>query len=1218
MDKFMRMMDGKQDIESNLHRHLTEHLNAEIVLRTITDLDVAMRWLSSTFLHIRARENPRHYGIPIGLTSEKIDKKLLEICQIDLNKLVKTGMASMDEDTNITPTHLGILMAKYYMSFETIKLFKTVTGNEVLPHILALIARCQEFSDMRLRVDEKKCLNLLNKNKNKNSIRYPLNGKIKTSEMKINCTIQAIFGCLEIEDHSILSESPRIMKLGERITRCLIEYLEKREKCFSALLNSIILWKCFRAQLWENSAHVAKQFPGIGLVTSSQLVNAGKTSFEKIATTNPRDIEMITKKKPPFGNKIVDMANSTPKYDMNLEKLTEGEKLMLKVTLTFLNPDSLKESPVISPDSIMCLLIGDNFDNVLLYERYMHSYMLDNNQVIRFLAVDTPMNLGAELYVHFISENFVGIDIYKSIIMKDDVTGFTTPKLNKIRSKKENDVSLKRYSFKNSETIQKQTIGIISKSPKYGDDNVENNLCTLKKIVENRDFVELGNSMNKQSIACAGFSKENLLNERDKKWRIFIIYPHLRILNPSTDSLSAYRYNPTKKLSHNNQTRTPSESQSKRKKLETFNDVVSEDMMKNLDQYIESNEKDILYSKSIKWRSPLVYSPPVKYSPKISTSFSIPMPRTNGSETSHDWSSNTLETSASAKNLRSFTQGATPTSIKTNHDYKRQVQGTKFLLADEEYENEENGEDSETTCPHQAQISSKAQNLNRSLQMEDICSSSFLENLGLSRKSKRKSSTSYLNEKQLEAPQFNAGSYYRELVASKYHTQVNQQSFAQKTPRRSFFLDQNDEKIHPNELATSHIHRNTEYSKLTLRNSTVDLMPKQKSFLTQEQKHLRDNLQDPNESTLSQKLNYNENWMPINNNQIFSMPPTSKITAQRNSGTMPARLNYFTNPPEMDRQYESIASKNYSHFEQKRYINENNTPGMKKFSAPGFFEGSRQYDFNKAGFSSPKLNLQYNLLSHNHPEIRNTVAKSHVDNMCSIGNCQRIPANYGNEENIGFHWGSNQSNTDIEIRPESFKSEYFLNQLSFPYSNIGNLPVSYSERNSICSNHRLLNCGMCISLSRLSPPTIYSKSNIKYHNVSPLEHNNSYPMHQRFEATTNDDEFSQQMQREINSHHLPFSPLCEKVYQPFMNYGENINNSRAIDDRFHRDTFLFRQQNANFPHDPMSDRFFFNKGMSKSNEKPSVRNSNEQVEHKSFLLDKFFNSVDNVGNRNQD
>lgn len=47
---------------TSLHRHLVEHLNAEIVLHTVTDVSVALEWIRSTFLYIRALKNPTHYG----------------------------------------------------------------------------------------------------------------------------------------------------------------------------------------------------------------------------------------------------------------------------------------------------------------------------------------------------------------------------------------------------------------------------------------------------------------------------------------------------------------------------------------------------------------------------------------------------------------------------------------------------------------------------------------------------------------------------------------------------------------------------------------------------------------------------------------------------------------------------------------------------------------------------------------------------------------------------------------------------------------------------------------------------------------------------------------------------------------------------------------------------------------------------------------------------
>ena len=48
------------------------------------------------------------------------------------------------------------------------------------------LANCKEFSDIQLRVSEKKVLNELNKSKTNACIRYPMKGKIKTSAMKVN------------------------------------------------------------------------------------------------------------------------------------------------------------------------------------------------------------------------------------------------------------------------------------------------------------------------------------------------------------------------------------------------------------------------------------------------------------------------------------------------------------------------------------------------------------------------------------------------------------------------------------------------------------------------------------------------------------------------------------------------------------------------------------------------------------------------------------------------------------------------------------------------------------------------------------------------------------------------------------------------------------------------------------------------------------------------
>lgn len=101
-------------------------------------------------------------------------------------------------------------------------------------------------------------------------------------------------GSLQILEPSLATEAQKIVKIGERITGCLTEYLKDNPKCFSALLSTIILNKCFRAQLWENSTYIAKQLPKIGAVYSKHLSDAGKKTFQDILKANPRDLERVT------------------------------------------------------------------------------------------------------------------------------------------------------------------------------------------------------------------------------------------------------------------------------------------------------------------------------------------------------------------------------------------------------------------------------------------------------------------------------------------------------------------------------------------------------------------------------------------------------------------------------------------------------------------------------------------------------------------------------------------------------------------------------------------------------------------------------------------------------------------------------------------------------------------------------------------------------------
>lgn len=51
-------------LESQMLSCLPDHLNAEVVQGTVTNIRDAVNWLSYSYLYIRMLRNPKHYGIP--------------------------------------------------------------------------------------------------------------------------------------------------------------------------------------------------------------------------------------------------------------------------------------------------------------------------------------------------------------------------------------------------------------------------------------------------------------------------------------------------------------------------------------------------------------------------------------------------------------------------------------------------------------------------------------------------------------------------------------------------------------------------------------------------------------------------------------------------------------------------------------------------------------------------------------------------------------------------------------------------------------------------------------------------------------------------------------------------------------------------------------------------------------------------------------------------
>ena len=84
-----------------------------------------------------------------------------------------------------------------------------------------------------------------------------------------------------------------------------------------------MLRNCFFTKLWFNSEHIFKQFTSIGDTFSSHLVNAKITSFDRILEINPRRLESILNKKPPFGNSFLETIKQLPFFKVEFNRIDE-------------------------------------------------------------------------------------------------------------------------------------------------------------------------------------------------------------------------------------------------------------------------------------------------------------------------------------------------------------------------------------------------------------------------------------------------------------------------------------------------------------------------------------------------------------------------------------------------------------------------------------------------------------------------------------------------------------------------------------------------------------------------------------------------------------------------------------------------------------------------------------------------------------------------------
>jgi ATP-dependent DNA helicase HFM1/MER3 len=381
-----KLVSGSETLESCLHLNLIDHLNAEIGLGTVTDVDSAVRWLAGTFLFVRLRRNPKHYQLKEGATKDDEDEMLRQICEKDIKLLQATGLVASER---LKSTPFGDAMARYYVRFDTMKTLLALKLHATVSQVLAAIAEAEEFREIRLKAGEKSLYKELNR---ANGIRFPVKVDIALPAHKILLLIQSELGGVEYPDgeqyqkHKFAFQQDKnfVFSHINRLIRCVIDCQISLEDSITTR-NALELARSFGAKVWDNCPLQMKQIDQVGIVAVRKLAATGITSIDALEATEPHRIDMIMSRNPPFGMKLLARVADFPKLRVNVKlvgkEIKPGKpvKIRFKAEIAFMNektPTFFQRRPV-----YVCFL-AETSDGHLIDFRRISANKLQQSQEI--------------------------------------------------------------------------------------------------------------------------------------------------------------------------------------------------------------------------------------------------------------------------------------------------------------------------------------------------------------------------------------------------------------------------------------------------------------------------------------------------------------------------------------------------------------------------------------------------------------------------------------------------------------------------------------------------------------------------------------------------------------------------------------------------------------------------------------------------------------------
>jgi pre-mRNA-splicing helicase BRR2 len=148
-------------VESHLDHFLADHMNSEIVTKTIQNKQDAVDYLTWTFIYRRLTQNPNYYNLQ-GVSHRHLSDHLSELVETTLTDLENSKCIAIEDEVDVSPLNLGMIAAYYNIKYTTIELFNSsLAAKTKLKGLVEILSAASEYDVIPIRHGEESVLKKL-------------------------------------------------------------------------------------------------------------------------------------------------------------------------------------------------------------------------------------------------------------------------------------------------------------------------------------------------------------------------------------------------------------------------------------------------------------------------------------------------------------------------------------------------------------------------------------------------------------------------------------------------------------------------------------------------------------------------------------------------------------------------------------------------------------------------------------------------------------------------------------------------------------------------------------------------------------------------------------------------------------------------------------------------------------------------------------------------